>query len=101
MKRRAVVLVTLLWLVACPGPGLSQVTVAPPPPPTAAGLSTEGEVRRIDGAQRRITLDTGEEYVIPPTLDGAWALVREGSQVRLRYNVDGGRNIVSSVTVIR
>jgi hypothetical protein len=39
--------------------------------------------------------------VIPPTLDGAWALVREGSQVRLRYNVDGGRNIVSSVTVIR
>jgi hypothetical protein len=48
MKRRAVVLVTLLWLVACPGPGLSQVTVAPPPPPTAAGLSTEGEVRRID-----------------------------------------------------
>jgi hypothetical protein len=65
------------------------------------GAQSEGRVTRVDQATRRITLDTGEEYVIPATLDAAWTVVRDGTEVRVRYNVDGGQNVVTHLQVIR
>jgi hypothetical protein len=30
----------------------------------------------------------------------AWTALREGAQVALRYNVDGGRNIVTQLRIL-
>ncbi len=94
-----------MWLAAAGGVAGAQVTVAPAPPagppgPTAAGLESSGRVTRVDREARTITLDTGQDYRLPPGLDAAWAIVREGTAVRLRYDVDGGRNVVTRLDVV-
>jgi Protein of unknown function (DUF1344) len=102
MRTGAVLLLILPALAVTPSPVAAQVTVVPPPvAPVVEGLQTEGRVTRVDRATRRIALDNGDEYAIPPSLDTAWAVVREGSAVRVRYNVDGGRNIVTRVELIQ
>jgi Protein of unknown function (DUF1344) len=102
MRTAAVLLLILPVLAASPSPVASQVTVAPPPAaPIVEGLQSEGRVTRVDRATRRITLDTGNDYVIPTPLEAAWTVVRDGSEVRVRYNVDGGQNVVTHLQVIR
>lgn len=100
---RAMALALLVLATAVEAaPARAQVTVAPPPTrPVVEGLLTEGRVTRVDPATRRITLDNGEDYVIPPSLEAAWKMVADGSAVRVRYNVDGGRNIVSRLELVQ
>jgi hypothetical protein len=101
MRAAAVLLVALPVLAASPSPVASQVTIAPRSvSPVVEGLQTEGRVTRVDRTARRISLDNGDEYAIPPSLDAAWAVIREGSAVRVRYNVDGGQNRVTRVELI-
>lgn len=100
-RSTAVALLVLAGLAMEAAPVRSQVTVAPPATaPVVEGLLSEGRVSRVDRDARTITLDTGGEYVIPPSLEAAWAMVGDGSAVRLRYNVDGGRNIVTRLSLI-
>jgi hypothetical protein len=102
MRAAAVLLVVLPALAAFPPAVTPQVTVAPPPAaPVVQGLQSEGRVTRVDRATRRISLDTGDDYVIPPPLDAAWTVVRDGSVVRVRYDVDGGRNVVTHLELIQ
>jgi Protein of unknown function (DUF1344) len=102
VRSAAFILLVLTALVMYPCPGHPQVTVAPPSVgPVVEGLESEGRVRRVDRAARAITLDSGEEYLIPAALDAAWEVVRDGSEVRVRYNVDRGRNIVTYLQVLR
>ena len=102
MRTAAILLLILPALAVIPSPGPAQVTVVRPPvAPVVEGLVTEGRVTRVDRATRRIALDNGDEYAIPPSLDTTWAVVREGSAVRVRYNVDGGQNIVTRVELIQ
>jgi hypothetical protein len=88
------------------GPASAQVLLPPgpmpaaPPDPTVQAQETEGLIARLDPATRTIRLDTGDaEYVVLPALDGAWPALAEGVSVKLRYNVDGGRNIVTQIRV--
>jgi uncharacterized protein DUF1344 len=102
MRTAAIFLVVLPVLAASASAVTAQVTVAPPPStPVVEGLKSEGRVTRVDRATRRISLDTGDDYVIPAPLEAAWTVVREGSAVRVRYNVDGGRNVVTHIEVIQ
>jgi len=57
-------------------------------------------VARISPADRTITLDTGEDYVVPDALASTWVLVTGGAYVKLRYDVEGGRNIVRQIQII-
>ena len=80
MRTAAILPLILPALAAIPSPGPAQVTVVRPPvAPVVEGLVTEGRVTRVDRATRRIALDNGDEYAIPPSLDTTWAVVREGS----------------------
>ena len=98
----AIVLVVLAALASDPVPVQAQVSVTPPPAtPVAENLQAEGRVTRVDRRARTIRLDTGTEYMLPPTLEAAWTVVADGSEVRLRYNVDGGRNVVTHLQVVR
>jgi hypothetical protein len=97
----AVVVLMLATLAMDAVPVHPQVTVAPPAStPVVEGLVTEGRVTRVDRQARTIALDNGDEYVIPSPLEAAWTMVTDGSAVRLRYNVDGGRNIVTRLELI-
>jgi Protein of unknown function (DUF1344) len=92
-------MVAALGLLAAAGPAGAQV-LAPPPaaaPPVAQGQEAAGIVARVDRAGRTVTLDTGVDYILPPALDSAWPNLREGAAVTLRYDVDGGRNVVSRI----
>jgi hypothetical protein len=98
--REVVGALTLVGLLAAVGPTGAQVLAPPPsPPPVVQGLETSGVVARVDRAARTITLDTGIDYVLPPTLDSAWPALAEGTPVTLRYDVDGGHNIASRIQV--
>jgi|RhiMetdeSRZDD1v2_1073273.scaffolds.fasta_scaffold123884_5 hypothetical protein len=98
---RAILAAALVATLAGVAP--AQVVVTPPPAgppgPTVEGQESEGQVTRINPADRTITLDTGAEYVVPETLASALAVVTEGASVKLRYDVDGGRNIVRQIQV--
>jgi hypothetical protein len=101
MRTAAPFLLVLSALAAYPSPVAPQVTVAPPSvKPVVEGLQTEGRVTRVDRTTRRISLDNGDDYVIPPSLDAAWTVIREGTLVRVRYNVDGGQNLVIRLELI-
>jgi hypothetical protein len=63
------------------------------------GDIVEGLVSRADVRTGSITLDNGQEYLIPRVLGMDWEAVRPGVAVRLRYSVDGGRNIATAVQV--
>jgi hypothetical protein len=85
-------------VAALAGVASAQVSVVPPTvPPTAEGQEAEGQVTRVSPADRTVTLDTGEEYVVPETLVPALRLVTEGASVKLRYDVEGGRNVVKQI----
>ena len=102
MRSAVLPLVMLAALALDIGPALAQVTVTPPPTtPVVEGLLTEGRVTRVDQGTRTITLDNGEDYLIPAALDPAWRMVADGSAVRVRYNVDGGRNVVRRLELLQ
>jgi hypothetical protein len=65
--------------------------------PTVEGQEVEGRITRIDPRAGTIRLDNGEEYLLPAVVVANLRALSEGTVVRLRYDVDGGRNLVTSV----
>jgi uncharacterized protein DUF1344 len=95
-------LVLAIVLVTLPVLGETQAPSRPPlhqAGPTVEGQEVEGTIKRIDADARTITLDNGEEYVIPAAVLADPRVLVEGAVVRLRYAVDGGRNLVTFIQV--
>lgn len=96
-------LYTALALWMAPAASLAQIVPPPvvrPLPPsgwTVEGQEVEGTVTGIDRNARAITLDNGEEYLVPPALREPVAALDAGVNVRLRYGVQGGRNILTAL----
>jgi hypothetical protein len=63
------------------------------------GDIVEGLVSRTDPRARTITLDNGQEYLVPRALGVDWEAVRPGVAVRLRYSVAGGQSIATAIQV--
>jgi hypothetical protein len=63
------------------------------------GDIVEGLVSRADPRARTITLDNGQEYLVPRALGVDWEAVRPGVAVRLRYSVAGGQSIATVIQV--
>jgi hypothetical protein len=83
-------------LTASPAtPQPSEVTVQG----VVEGDIAEGLVSRVDPRARTITLDNGQEYLVPQALGVDWETVRPGVAVRLRYSVTGGRSIATAIQV--
>jgi hypothetical protein len=61
------------------------------------GDVVEGRVSRAVPETRTITLDNGQEYLVPLVLAANWAVLQTGPAVRLRYSVDRGRNVATLV----
>jgi Protein of unknown function (DUF1344) len=61
------------------------------------GDIVEGRVSRAVPETRTITLDNGQEYLVPPVLAANWEVLQTGPAVRLRYSVDRGRNVATLV----
>ena len=61
------------------------------------GDIVEGRVSRAVPETRTITLDNGQEYLVPSVLAANWELLQTGPAVRLRYSVDRGRNVATLV----
>ena len=64
------------------------------------GDVVEGRVNRVDPQTRTITLDNGREYLVPPVVPLNWELVPSGAAVKMRYSVDGGRNVVTALSIV-
>ena len=73
----------------------SEVTV----PGVVEGDIVEGLVSRADPRARTITLDNGQEYLVPQALGVDWEALRPGVALRLRYSVTGGRSIATAIQV--
>jgi hypothetical protein len=83
-------------------PGLAEAQTLTRPEihqggPTVEGQEVEGTIKRIDLQAGTITLDNGEEYVVPASVLTDRRALTEGTVVRFRYDVTGGRNLVRSV----
>jgi hypothetical protein len=95
--RTLVVLGTLLGALT------ATSTTAQPSGVTVQGVVegdiVEGRVSRTDPRAGTITLDNGQEYLVPRTLVTDWEVLRPGVVVRLRYSVDGGRSIATAIQV--
>jgi hypothetical protein len=59
------------------------------------GDVVEGRVSRAVPETRTITLDNGQEYLVPAVLAANWDVLRTGPAVKLRYSVDRGRNVAT------
>jgi Protein of unknown function (DUF1344) len=83
-------------MIAMPG----QAQTRDPAGPTVEGQEVEGTVQRIDPQAGTLTLDNGQDYLVPATVLANPGVLGEGTIVRLRFDTDGGRNYVTSVQVL-
>ena len=78
-------LLSLLLLVSLALPAIpGQPVIGNPAGPTVEGQEAEGLVERVDPQARTITLDDGQEYVVPPTVMADPGLLGEGTILKLR-----------------
>jgi hypothetical protein len=66
---------------------------------TVEGQDVEGIVTRVNSPVRTITLDNGQDYLLPHGVPGNPDSLEAGVTVTLRYSTEGGRNIVTHVLV--
>ena len=78
----------------------SQTPVAPSGS-TVEGQEVEGKISRLDRTAGTITLDNGQEYVIPDFLNADWTLIKTGTTAKMRYGTDGGRNTATFLEIRR
>jgi Protein of unknown function (DUF1344) len=100
--RETAALFSVLTAAGTAAPAGAQPSAAPPSITTRGvvqGDVVEGRINRVDPQARTITLDNGREYLVPPPLIPDWTLLQVGVPVMMRYNVDGGRNLVIYVEV--
>jgi hypothetical protein len=96
----------VLWILILVS-GLLGASTSTAQTAAPAGLSViegdvvEGRVSRVDPQTRTVTLDNGQAYEVPDALDLNWARVRPGAAVKMRVNVDGGRNIATALLHVR
>ena len=81
-------------------PSGSQSPVAPSGS-TVEGQEVEGKISRLDRTAGTITLDNGQEYVIPDSLNVNWIRIKEGTTIKMRYGTDGGRNTTTFLEIPR
>lgn len=81
-------------------PSGSQSPVAPSGS-TVEGQEVEGKISRLDRTAGTITLDNGQEYVIPDSLNVNWIRIKEGTTIKMRYGMDGGRNTTTFLEIPR
>lgn len=67
--------------------------------PTVEGQEVEGAIKTVDPEARTITLDNGEDYLIPVAVLTNPGVLAEGTVVKFRHGTEGGRNIVTYVQV--
>ena len=100
MWKARVVAGSLMWAALLAGAGLAG---AQPASLTVRGVVegdiVEGRVTRSDPPTRSITLDNGQDYLVPRVVALDWESVRDGTTVKVRYSVDGGRNVATLVDV--
>ena len=80
-------------------PMVGQTQIPDSAGPTVEGQEVEGTVKRVDPWARIITLDDGEDYLVPPTVLADPGVLGEGTILRLRFDTDGGRNYVTDLQV--
>ena len=78
----------------------SQSPVAPSGS-TVEGQEAEGKIGRLDRTAGTVTLDNGQEYVIPDVLNANWGRMKEGATIKMRYGTDGGRNTATFLEIRR
>ena len=78
----------------------SQTPVAPSGS-TVEGQEVEGKISRLDRTAGTITLDNGQEFVIPDSLNANWIQIKEGTPIKMRYGTDGGRNTTTFLEIRR
>jgi hypothetical protein len=82
-------------------PAVTGPAVAQPSAVTVRGVVegdvVEGRITRVDRQTRTITLDNGQDYVIPQALALDWELAQPDTPVMVRYSVDAGRNIATAL----
>jgi len=99
-------LALLLCLIASPaalGQGSIPPGAQPPVAPSGAtveGQETEGRITAVDPGARTIELDNRDQYTIPEGMRLDWTAFREGTTVRMRYSVNAGRNIATSLRIL-
>ena len=64
-------------------PAGSQTPVAPSGS-TVEGQEVDGKISSLDRTAGTITLDNGQEYVIPDVLKANWAWIKEGTPIKMR-----------------
>jgi Protein of unknown function (DUF1344) len=92
------ILASLMGMVVTTAPASAQpsaVTVRG----VVEGDVVEGRVSRVDPRTRTITLDNGQEYLVPRVLALNWDLLPPGAAVKVRYSVDGGRNVATLLDI--
>jgi uncharacterized protein YjdB len=107
MRRFAGILVVAVICVAV-GIAVAQQSIPPgsqtpvaPSGSTVEGQEVEGKISRLERAAGTITLDNGQEYVIPDFLNANWARIKEGTTIKMRYGTDGGRNTATFLQIAR
>ena len=78
----------------------SQTPVAPSGS-TVEGQEVEGKINSLDRTAGTITLDNGQEYVIPDVLHADWTRIKAGTTITMRYGTDGGRNTATFLKIGR
>ena len=100
----------LVAAVTCVAVGIAVAQQSVPPgsqSPVAPSGSTvesqeiEGKISRLDRTAGTITLDNGQEYIIPDFLNAEWARIKEGATIEMRYGTDGGRNTATFLEIRR
>ena len=100
MKLALGALIIPIAVAILPMLGATQAPNRPPmhlAGPTVEGQQVEGRITRIDPLAGTITLDNGKEYFVPAAALADRRALSTGAMVRLRYDVDGGRNLVTFV----
>ena len=85
------------------GQGTIPPGAQPPVAPsgsTVEGQEAEGRITAIDRGTRTIRLDSRDVYVVPETMRLDWSALREGATVRMQYDVNEGRNVVTGLRIL-
>src|SRR5262245_11935132 len=62
--------------------------------------TVQGQVRSFDAAEKEITLTNGTQLVLPPDAQIRPGVLREGMTVIAHYKEQGGKNVLTALTVV-
>jgi uncharacterized protein YjdB len=107
MRRFSGILVAAVTCVVV-GTAVAQQSIPPgshtpvaPSGSTVEGQEVEGKISRLDRTAGTITLDNGQQYVIPDSLNANWIRIKAGTPIKMRYGTDGGRNTATFLEIRR